>query len=89
MVDERGNVEGRFTVALPASGRSVEGRWADTILTSSLPQAVTRAFTMSYTDAAALREHIECCEDQEALRALLPSSGGVPPSVCQHLAVGE
>eukprot|EP00884_Botryococcus_braunii_P022518 jgi/Botrbrau1/8950/Bobra.0148s0063.1 len=35
-----GNVEARFTVALPARGRTVLGDWAATILISNLPQYV-------------------------------------------------
>ena len=32
-----GSVEARFTVGLPAQGRSVMGRWASQILVQNLP----------------------------------------------------
>ena len=36
--DLQGDVEARFTVGLPARGRSVLGDWAATVLTSNLPR---------------------------------------------------
>ncbi len=34
----QGDVEARFTVALPARGRTVLGDWAATVLTTNLPR---------------------------------------------------
>lgn len=38
LVHADGSVEGRFTVALPARGRTVLGQWASTILLDNLPR---------------------------------------------------
>lgn len=38
VVAEDGGVEGRFTVGLPARGRTVLGQWAAQILTQNLPR---------------------------------------------------
>ncbi len=40
----QGDLEARFTVALPARGRTVLGNWAAQILVSNLPrQVITRS----------------------------------------------
>src|SRR5690349_2041179 len=38
LVSTAGDVEGRFTVGLPAQGRSIMGPWAAQILTQHLPR---------------------------------------------------
>lgn len=38
LVSAAGDVEGRFTVGLPAQGRSIMGPWAAQILTQHLPR---------------------------------------------------
>jgi hypothetical protein len=70
-----GGVEARFTVALPARGRSIEGLWCSKILLERLPDLVARSLLFSSLDAAHLRAHILSVEDQEVLRSLLPSAG--------------
>lgn len=77
MIDVRGGggVEARFTVALPARGRSIEGQWCSKILLERLPDLVARSLLFSSLDAAHLRAHILSVEDQDVLRSLLPAAG--------------
>lgn len=62
------SVELRFTVSLPARGRSIEGHVCKRILTENLPQIIEKAVPYSSQDQAALKRHVECVEDQEYLR---------------------
>eukprot|EP00624_Nannochloropsis_granulata_P005967 evm.model.NODE_42480_length_25745_cov_44.081219.3 len=77
MIDVRGGggVEARFTVALPARGRSIEGQWCSKILLERLPDLVARSLLFSFLDAGHLRAHILSVEDQDVLRSLLPAAG--------------
>ena len=70
-------IEVRFTVALPARGRSIQGRWAGEILTEVLPNIVYNSlFLESYGDGgSALSAHIDSVEDQAFLRAQLKKKG--------------
>lgn len=66
----------RFTVALPARGRSIEGRAAARILAESLPAACRASLYAAALDAAALAAHVTSVEDQEHLREVgLPAAG--------------
>lgn len=71
---ENGMVEVRFTVGLPARGRSVLGRWAHTILVENLPRYVS-AIKYAALDAQAIQRHVECVEDTHYLRAALQDMG--------------
>mmetsp|Transcript_14249 Transcript_14249/g.42200 ORF Transcript_14249/g.42200 Transcript_14249/m.42200 type:complete len:462 (+) Transcript_14249:400-1785(+) len=69
-----GKVEGievRFTVGLPAQGRSVMGEWAYDILATHLPRIARETLWHDRHDAAALKEHCTSCEDQHHLREAL------------------
>lgn len=68
-------VEARFTVALPARGRTVMGRAAHQALCHWLPGIVSRALCFGSLDAAALEAHCAAVEDQQSLRAWLPTAG--------------
>ncbi|KAJ3034404.1 hypothetical protein HDV00_005060 [Rhizophlyctis rosea] len=61
-------VEARFTVGLPAQGRNILGRQAQTLLTEKLPQIVNSTMTLRALDAQDLISFVECIEDQEELR---------------------
>uniref|UniRef100_A0A1D2A4R6 Isopentenyl-diphosphate delta-isomerase n=1 Tax=Auxenochlorella protothecoides TaxID=3075 RepID=A0A1D2A4R6_AUXPR len=74
-VGHEGHVEARFTVALPAAGRSVLGRWARSVLTEALPRYVNAALRHASLDAAALAAHADAAEDAAAARAALPALG--------------
>lgn len=75
VVVDDGAIEARFTVALPARGRSILGEWASTILTETLPSLVHASLLHAACDAAALSAHVHSVEDQAAARAQLASLG--------------
>ena len=68
-------VELRFTVALPAKGRTILGRQAADILCRRLPEIVASAAEARHLDTAALERHCAAVEDQAALRAGLAERG--------------
>lgn len=75
LVDGRA-IEVRFTVALPARGRSIEGRSAARILAEALPAACRASLYAAALDGAALAAHVTSVEDQEHLREVgLPAAG--------------
>ena len=70
-------IEARFTVALPARGRSVLGQWAATILSETLAGVVHGAL---YAEATSpldldLKVHLDSVEDQSAARSMLTDLG--------------
>lgn len=75
LVHPDGAVEARFTVALPARGRSILGQWAAATLATNLPRYVVGGLHCARQDRGALMRHIECVEDTEALRQGLASRG--------------
>ena len=70
-----GCIEARFTVALPARGRSICGDWAANVLSTTLSELVNEALYYSSSDPAALKAHLDCAEDQQAARAQLAPRG--------------
>lgn len=68
-------VELRFTVNLPAKGRSIMGHRAAQLLTDALPEIIDTATQGEALDTAALRRHCDAVEDQVALRAGLAAAG--------------
>ncbi len=68
-------VELRFTVHLPAAGRSVRGRQAHDLLCRALPRIVAQAATGDALDTGALTAHCAAVEDQVALRHALERHG--------------
>ncbi|KAI4723085.1 hypothetical protein E4T48_00752, partial [Aureobasidium sp. EXF-10727] len=69
------SLEMRFTVSLPARGRTILGREAKTILSINLPELIKK--TMLYTSHVAeeLKTHIHCVEDQAYMRSQLEAKG--------------
>ncbi|CAH3135385.1 unnamed protein product [Pocillopora meandrina] len=67
-------VELRFTVSLPARGRTIEGHACRRILTENLPQIINKALPYKSQDQAALKKHVECVEDQEYIRSQLSAA---------------
>lgn len=65
-------VEARFTVALPASGRSVMGHMAYQSLVEMLPKYVQQGLMYESLNSEALRLHIATAEDAEYIREQLP-----------------
>ncbi|KAK9844049.1 hypothetical protein WJX81_003003 [Elliptochloris bilobata] len=75
VINDQGTVEARFTVALPARGRSILGQWAAQILCQNLPRYVHAGLLHASLDAHALAAHVACVQDTQALRDALPGLG--------------
>ena len=81
LVNEQGSLEARFTLSMPAKGRSIQGHTADTILLQTLPSAVQQIFfghSSFYTQQnglAMFEQHVDSVEDQEELRRLMVQAG--------------
>jgi predicted ABC-class ATPase len=65
------HVEARFTVGLPARGRSVLGRQATTLLCEALPSLGERSLRYGALQSAEIERHVHAVEDQHALRQML------------------
>ncbi len=68
---QRGEVEARFVVGLPAAGRRVLGRQAAEMLCDDLPRIVRRSLLYVSNDCDELRSWVELNEDADVLRASL------------------
>ncbi|XAW88023.1 ABC-ATPase domain-containing protein [Vibrio sp. CDRSL-10 TSBA] len=64
-------IELRFRMNMPAEGRNILAKKALNILTFHLPKFIRRATLERELDKAALIQHCEVVEDQDALRAQL------------------
>ncbi|MBS3808510.1 MAG: ABC-ATPase domain-containing protein [Bacteroidales bacterium] len=64
-------VEVRFTVGLPAFGRKIAGRQAQSLFFEEIPRLVKSAMIFDNLDADALQQHIETNEDADAARDIL------------------
>jgi predicted ABC-class ATPase len=65
------HVEARFTVGLPARGRTVLGRQAMALLCESLPSIGHQSLRYRALPSAEVERHVHVVEDQHALRELL------------------
>ncbi|PWN28635.1 hypothetical protein BDZ90DRAFT_231611, partial [Jaminaea rosea] len=65
-------IEARIGCALPAKGRSIQGHEASALLCQRVPQLARTALYAAALETGAVRKHVECVEDQDALRAALP-----------------
>ncbi|MHB1417699.1 MAG: ABC-ATPase domain-containing protein [Chloroflexota bacterium] len=74
IVDER-FVEVRFTVGLPAAGRTCLGREAAALLLEEVPHVVRDSLLYEALPAAEVAEHVALAEDQDALRTTLAERG--------------
>lgn len=74
-VSPEGAVQARFTLALPARGRTVCGNWCAEIIGNTLPNMVKKALLYKSLDSEALENHIISIEEQEALRNSLAARG--------------
>ena len=75
VVIDHGFVEARFTMGLPAAGRTILGRQAEEMVFVELPQIVRRTLFYRNLPAQKLQEHVQVVEDQEALRDQLEEGG--------------
>jgi predicted ABC-class ATPase len=70
-----GGVELRFTVGLPAGGRSILGQQAAEMLCEDIPQIVSQSLKYANLNAAECRRHVETVEDADWLREQLAETG--------------
>jgi predicted ABC-class ATPase len=70
-----GGIELRFSVNLPAKGRSIMGRRAAQLLTEELPRVIRACAMADAIDGKALQRYCDAVEDQVALRAQLDAAG--------------
>lgn len=75
VVIDQGFVEARFTMGLPAAGRTILGRQAEEMIFFELPQIVRRSLLYRNLPAKKLQEHVQVVEDQKALRDQLEEGG--------------
>ena len=64
-------IEARFSVGLPAAGRRVLSREAETMLFRELAEIIRRALLYDRLHQAAIQRHIDVAEDQNVLRNTL------------------
>ncbi len=70
-------VEARFLMGLPAFGRKIAGRHAESMFFEELPKIVQASLIHQNLDQDALDLHIQTAEDADALRDLLGELGFV------------
>ena len=68
-------VEARIQVGLPASGRNILGRQAETILCRELPKVLERSLLWKNVSETEGREFVDCIENQEHIRQKLVELG--------------
>lgn len=70
-------IEVRARIALPAQGRSIQGRAAARIISLDLVRALAGALDLRGQRAERLREHVAALEDHRALSAIVQERGWV------------
>ncbi|KAI5364210.1 Putative ABC transporter, ATPase [Septoria linicola] len=75
LITGRETIELRFTVALPAAGRSVLGQQAWQILGINLVDVVKQSLLLTNLDSKRLKKHVSSAEVQHSLRAQLRDRG--------------
>ena len=68
-------IEVRFTVGLPAFGRKIAGRQAQSLFFEEIPALVNDALIYDHIDKKALEKHYKTSEDTDAARNILRDSG--------------
>ncbi len=75
VVTDDGGIEARFTVGLPARGRTVLGREAEALFFEDIPAIVTGSLLYATVDPENLARHIRANEDADHLRSSLDALG--------------
>lgn len=75
MHSKTSEIELRFTVKLPARGRTILGQEAAKILAQALPQLVEECLLYSSPHHKGLPRHVKVIEQQEVLRSQLAERG--------------
>jgi predicted ABC-class ATPase len=73
-IDAR-SVEVRYTVGLPAEGRTILGREAGAIFFQEIPQIVEQSLSYSTYDPTEAKAHVEVSEDHEVIQNQLGKKG--------------
>jgi len=68
-------LEIRFQLGLPASGRSIEGRWCAQLMFETVPLLISKSLLYSALDGPTVLAHVLSVEDQSALRSMLETQG--------------
>ncbi len=68
-------VEARLQIGLPARGRTILGREAETMLCQELPRIVEQALFWRNLPQPQVRRFVECIENQESIRGQLEEQG--------------
>jgi len=68
---DKQQIEVRFTAGLPARGRTVLGREAETMFFQEVPEIIRRSLIYKNLQGAEIQRHVEIAEDQEFLRNAL------------------
>ena len=61
-------IEARIVMGLPAQGRRADGKQAAAMFIDELPRVMDTALRYHNHDAKQVKRHVDCVEDQEALR---------------------
>ncbi|KAI0964636.1 hypothetical protein AcW1_001410 [Taiwanofungus camphoratus] len=69
-------LEARFTIGLPAQGRTILGDWAAEIFRTAIP-ALTEGLLYSSQEKPTLQTFVDCIEDQEDLRCQATKAGTI------------
>jgi predicted ABC-class ATPase len=75
VVIDRGNLEARFVVGLPAAGRTILGKEALGIFFEEIPKIVEGSLLYRSVDQREIQRHVDVAEDQDAMRGLLAERG--------------
>lgn len=67
-------IEVRFTVGLPAFGRRIAGRQAESLLCDRVVQVVERSLLASSLNPKAIKQHLDTVEDSDWLRSQLAAN---------------
>lgn len=81
---EQGTVTLRFEAGFPAHGRTIDARGLEKMLFDILPGCVLNSLYFQNINQNRLKSAIELCEDQQYIRAELPTLG-----LCAFLANGS
>ncbi|KNE70019.1 ABC transporter ATPase [Allomyces macrogynus ATCC 38327] len=68
-------IDARFALSLPARGRSIMGVECAALVVDTLPGVVAANLTAAGVDVGAAQAHVECVEDQDALRRMVEDAG--------------
>jgi predicted ABC-class ATPase len=68
---DKQQIEVRFTAGLPARGRTVLGREAETMFFQEIPEIIRCSLIYGNLKSAEIQRHVEVAEDQEFLRNAL------------------